>query len=91
MFNLEQHCKNLEGELDQVKVEIVRILSDKDEFYRENETLKNYVSMVGQLREENVELRKELDGLKMTPLRSTSEGSDANDQVSWNTILQFGY
>ena len=81
MFQLEQHCKNLEGELDQVKVEIVRILSDKDEFYRENETLKHYVSVVGRLREENMELKKELDGLKMMPPRSPSERSDASDQV----------
>ena len=60
VFQLEQHCKNLEDQLDEVrysitskdwssltltfkvKYEIVKILSDKADFSKENAVLKNY-------------------------------------------------
>ena len=59
VFQLEQHCKNLEDQLDEVgiypfhkilahlliskvKFEIVKILTDKADFSKENAVLKNY-------------------------------------------------
>nr|CAD7202232.1 unnamed protein product [Timema douglasi] len=41
---LEQHCRNLKTELDQVKIEIVKILTEKKACSRENCALKNHIS-----------------------------------------------
>ena len=42
VLELKQHCKNLEDELDQVKVQIVKIVADKNDFFKENAVLKTY-------------------------------------------------
>jgi regulator of replication initiation timing len=41
---LEQDCNHLRENLDQVKEEIVRILSDKDATSKENNALKEQIS-----------------------------------------------
>jgi len=41
---LEQECDHLKENLDQVKVEIVRILSDKEATSKENNALKEQIS-----------------------------------------------
>jgi len=58
VFQLKQHCRSLEGELDGVKSEIIRILSEKDGVLRENQILKNLQTENKTLKEENRKLRK---------------------------------
>ena len=53
VFQLEQHCKNLEDELDQVKFQIVKIVTDKNDFSKENAVLKTYQSAFAALTEQN--------------------------------------
>ena len=48
----------MEGELDGVKSEIIRILSEKDGVLRENQILKNLQTENKTLKEENRKLRK---------------------------------
>lgn len=86
VFQLEQHCKNLEGELDHVKDEILKILSDKSTKSKENESLKHYVKAFEELRVENEGLRKELALLKISnppksPALSTSSKSSAGSDT----------
>ena len=49
----------MEGELDDVKSEIVRILSEKEGFFKENGTLRDYKKSYEDLKEENMQLKKE--------------------------------
>ena len=49
----------MEGELDDVKSEIVRILSEKEGFFKENGTLRDYKKSYEDLKEENMHLKKE--------------------------------
>lgn len=41
---LEQHCRDLKSQLDKVKVEIVKILSERNACSKENCALKNHIS-----------------------------------------------
>jgi hypothetical protein len=61
VFQLEQHCKNLEDQLDDVKFEIVKILTDKADFSKENAVLKNYQQAFSELQLQNTELRRRLE------------------------------
>ncbi len=83
---LEQHCRNLEGQLDSVKSEIIKILSDKTVASRENESLRHYASAYEELRTENEALRKELAQLNKlmvdppkSPALSTSSKASSSD------------
>ena len=60
MNDLERHCRNLEGELDMVKKEIVKILSERSRCAKENESLKQFADSFRQLQEENQSLRKQV-------------------------------
>lgn len=87
VFQLEQHCKNLEGELDNVKDEILKILTDKTSASKENESLKHYVKAYNDLRLENEDLRKEVALLKIanppkSPALSTSSKSSSSSSSS---------
>ena len=53
----------MEGELDGVKSEIVRILSEKDGFLRENGMLKNLSNENESLKEENMRMRVQIQEL----------------------------
>ena len=53
----------MEGELDGVKSEIVRILSEKDGFLRENELLKDLSKENESLKEENMQMRVQIQEL----------------------------
>lgn len=46
VVQLEQQCRELREKLDQVKVEIVRIISDKEATGRENSALKDAIAKV---------------------------------------------
>ena len=61
VLQLEQHCKNLEDELDQVKFQIVKIVSDKNDFSKENAVLKTYQNAFATLTEQNEILKKRLE------------------------------
>ena len=60
MFQLKQHCRSLEGELDGVKSEIVRIITEKDGFLRENGFMKNLKMERDDLKVENKKLKLDL-------------------------------
>ena len=60
VFQLKQHCRSLEGELDGVKSEIVRIITEKDGFLRENGFLKDLKMERDDLKEENKKLKLDL-------------------------------
>ena len=60
VFQLELHCKNLEDQLDSVKFEIVKILSDKADFSKENAVLRSYQQAFIELELQNCELRRRL-------------------------------
>ena len=60
MFQLKQHCRSLEGELDGVKSEIVRIITEKDGFLRENGLLNDLKMERDDLKEENKKLKLDL-------------------------------
>eukprot|EP00094_Tigriopus_californicus_P012704 TCALIF_12281-PA protein Name:"Similar to NINL Ninein-like protein (Homo sapiens)" AED:0.06 eAED:0.06 QI:7/0.87/0.70/0.94/0.87/0.94/17/222/1708 len=78
VFQLEQHCKNLEGELDHVKDEIIKILSDKTSASKENQSLKHYAKAYELLKNENADLKKELAMLKLNPPKSPSLSSGSS-------------
>ena len=63
VLELKQHCKNLEDELDQVKVQIVKIVADKNDFIKENAVLKNYQNAFAALTEQNEILRRKVTEL----------------------------
>ena len=44
LSQLEQQCRNLEEELDRVKLQIVKIVTDKKDFSEENAILRSYQS-----------------------------------------------
>lgn len=86
MFQLEQHCRNLEGELDHVKDEILKMISDKSSKSRENETLRKYVKAYEEARAENDGLRKEMALLKLAaPPKSPSLSSNSSSSSSSST------
>ena len=53
VFQLEQHCKDLEAELDQFKFQIVKIVSDTNYYSKENALLKTYQNVFAALNEQN--------------------------------------
>jgi len=57
VFQLKQHCRSLEGELDGVKSEIMRILSEKNGVLKENKSLKDLQIENKHLKEENKNLK----------------------------------
>jgi len=91
VLKLEEHCRNLEGELDQVKFEIIRMLSERAGYSKENETLKQYRAAFQQLQRENENLRRELEDLRLparfspvtdsleTMQRSSPDGQEHQD------------
>ena len=78
MFKLKQHCRSLEGELDGVKSEIVRIITEKDGFLRENGLLKDLKMERDDLKEENKKLKHDLRQLieEKKHLRSPNPSQD---------------
>ena len=81
VFQLEQHCRNLEGELDHVKDEIIKIISDKSSASKENASLRHYVKAYEDLRLENQELKKELALLKL-PISSKRKECPKSPKLS---------
>ena len=61
MFQLKQHCRSLEGELDGVKSEIMRILSEKNGVLKENRSLKDLQIENDALKEENKNLKQKFE------------------------------
>ena len=62
--NLPQHCQTLADELDHVKLEIVKMMSGKDNFSKECHTLKNYKVKISELEEENEKLKQSVKHLE---------------------------
>ena len=61
VLQLERQCKDLEDQLDQVKHQIVRIVTDKNDFSKENAVLKNYQIAFTSLTEQNSFLKQKLE------------------------------
>ncbi len=77
--------RNLEGELENVKDEIIKILSDKSSASRENESLRHYARAYEDLRTENERLKRALETKaaaeppKSPALSTSSKGSASTD------------
>ena len=83
VLELKQHCKNLEEELDQVKVQIVKIVADKNDFIKENAVLKTYQNAFAALTEQNEILRRKVTELSLKGV--TFE--DQNETVKINVKM----
>jgi len=79
VFQLKQHCRSLEGELDGVKSEIIRILSEKDGVLRENGILKELQLENQTLKEENRKLRERFERMLEINLPTQSPNSSQDD------------
>ena len=92
MFQLKQHCRSLEGELDGVKSEIVRIITEKDGFLRENGFLKDLKMEKDDLKEENKKLKLDLTQLieekKHNRATNPSQDRSSADGQEIDTVLQ---
>ena len=78
-FQLEQHCKDLEDELDQVKFQIVKIVSDKNDYSKENAVLKIYQNAFAALTEQNELLKRKVEEYSVMDPLTTSRGSDTDN------------
>ena len=87
VYQLEQHCKNLEDELDQVKFQIVKIVSDKNDFSKENAVLKTYQNAFAALTEQNELLKRKVRELSIMNLSSPLERAE---QVTVSTEILNG-
>ena len=87
MYQLEQHCKNLEDELDQVKFQIVKIVTDKNDFSKENAVLKTYQSAFVALTEQNELLKRKVGELT---IMSVSNPEVWSEQVTISTEIVNG-
>ena len=74
VLQLERQCKDLEDQLDQVKHQIVKIVTDKNDFSKENAVLKNYQIAFTSLTEQNSFLKQKLE-MNTTMLDASFEGS----------------
>ena len=61
VIQLERQCKDLEDQLDQVKHQIVKIVTDKNDVSKENAVLKNYQIAFTSLTEQNLFLKQKLE------------------------------
>ena len=74
---LELQCKNLEEQLDQVKCQIVKIVSDRNVITKENAVLKNYQIAFDSLTEQNELLIQKLnENTKMLDISSNVPDTD---------------
>ena len=74
VLQLERQCKDLEDQLDQVKHQIVKIVTDKNDFSKENAVLKNYQIAFTSLTEQNSFLKQKLE-MNTTKLDASFESS----------------
>jgi len=63
VIELKKHCKSLVDELDSVKSEIVKILTEKNNYLKQNDELQEYKASYEDLELENKQLKQQL--LKM--------------------------
>ena len=76
MLQLKQQCRSLEGELESVKTEIVKILREKAGTLEENGILKEYKKSYEDLDNENKQLKSQI--LKMIENKKCdNEGSES--------------
>lgn len=78
VFQLKQHCRSLEGELDGVKSEIMRILSEKNGVLKENKSLKDLQIENRYLKEENKNLKLKFEQMvdDNSPLQSPNSSHE---------------
>jgi len=65
VLQLEEQCKNLEDDLDQVKFEIVKIVTDKNDVSKENAVLKTYQNAFASLIEQNEILKRRVQEMSL--------------------------
>ena len=98
---LEQQCRNLEEELDQVKLQIVQIVTDKNDSGEGNAILKSYQSAFATLTEQNDLLKtKLLEHSKMLDIsvivdspeadRTSPDGQEIDgDQMTFKSSVEY--
>jgi len=64
VIELKKHCKSLVDELDSVKSEIVKILTEKNKYMKQNDELHEYKATYEELELENKQLKKQLLKIK---------------------------
>ena len=58
--NVSENCNSLEAELDHVKLEIVKMMSEKEEKSKEANRVQSYEKKISELEEQNILLKKEI-------------------------------
>ena len=89
---LKQQCRNIEEELDQVKYQIVKIVTDKNDFSKENAFLKSSQSDFATLTEQNERLKQKLEeNSGMLDLDRTSpDGQEIDgDQMTLKSSVEY--
>ena len=89
---LKQQCRNIEEELDQVKYQIVKIVTDKNDFSKENAILKSSQSDFATLTEQNERLKQKLEeNSGMLDLDRTSpDGQEIDgDQMALKSSVEY--
>ena len=90
---LGQESRNIEEELDQVKFEIIKIVTDKNDFSKENAILKSYQPEFASLSEQNELLKQKLTApsamLDLSVLESpeTDRTSPDGQEIEGNSRL----
>ena len=101
LSQLEQQCRNLEEELDQVKHQIVKIVTDKNDFNKENAILRSYQAAFATLTEQNELLKTALsEHSKMLDIsvivdspeadRTSPDGQEIDgDQMTFKSSVEY--
>ena len=84
---LSEPCKTLEDELDHVKFEIVKMISDKEHASKENETLKKYQNQISELQKQNEQLKQTFNELECSTKTDPHHQQRMNEKVSIPDIL----
>ena len=58
--SVSENCNSLEAELDHVKLEIVKMMSEKEEKSKEANRVQSYEKKISELEEQNILLEKEI-------------------------------
>jgi len=82
VLQLQKQCENLEEELDDIKCEIVKMISEKVEYLKENERLKTSQLSYEELEKENEILRSKVEEKGKAKETKTLEVCRSKDELS---------
>ena len=85
--NLTEPCATLGDELDHVKYEIVKMISEKGQISTENEIIQNYKIKISELQEESEKLRQTVKELECTSFSDPHNSQRMQDNSTLPDIL----